>query len=96
MGYTLNDGQVPHFHIPVKDRLYHPAKWIKLNDDGTILGYANTQEPNKQPYVIDLHTQVNNSTDTPIETLPAWFHHMLTGPGGNFQILQMTITKTND
>jgi hypothetical protein len=95
-GYVSNNSQVPHFHIPVRDTLYHPTKWIKLNDDRTISGYADMQGPNKQPYIIDLYTQANNSTNSPIKTLPTWSHHMLTGPRGNFQILQTTITSTKD
>jgi hypothetical protein len=56
MGYVLNNNQVPHFHIPVGNGLYCPAKWIKLNNDGTVSSYADTQGPNEQPYVIDLST----------------------------------------
>jgi hypothetical protein len=73
MGYVLNNNQVPHFHIPTGDGLYRPTKWIKLNDDGTVLGYANTQGPNELPYVINLYAQANTSTNAPIKTLPAWF-----------------------
>jgi hypothetical protein len=96
MGYILNNDQVPHFHIPIGDGLYHPAKWIKLNDNGTISSYANTQGPNEQPYIINLYTQADTSTNAPIETLPAWFRHMLTGPRGNFQILQTTVAEMDN
>src|SRR6267142_4803641 len=37
-GYILNDGCVPHFCIPCGHGLSRPAKWIKLNDDGTVSG----------------------------------------------------------
>jgi hypothetical protein len=83
-GYTLNHGQVTNFHIPVGDGLYQEAKWVCLNDDGTVSGYSSTQGPNKQPYIINLYAEANFSTNSPIETLPAWFWHMLTGPGSNF------------
>src|SRR6267142_2816615 len=39
-GYILNDGRVPHFRIPCGHGLSHPAKWIKLNDDGTVSGFT--------------------------------------------------------
>jgi hypothetical protein len=96
MGHVLNGSQVPHFHIPVSDGLYQPAKWIKLNNDGTISGYFNAQGPNEQPYVINLFSQADISTNSPIKTLLNWFRHMLTGPGGNFQILQTIVAKTDD
>ena len=38
----------------------------------------------------------DNSIKLPIDTLPPWFHHMLTGPGGDFHILQKTVADTND
>jgi hypothetical protein len=41
-GYTLNNGKVTNFHIPVGDGLYQEVKWIRLNDDGTISGYHAT------------------------------------------------------
>ena len=33
-GYIKNDGQVPHFFIPLGDRVFKPAKWIKKLEDG--------------------------------------------------------------
>jgi hypothetical protein len=38
----------------------------------------------------------DNSIKLPIDTLPPWFHHMLTGPGGDFHILQKTVANTDD
>jgi hypothetical protein len=35
-GYMLNNGKVTNFHILVSDGLYQEAKWIHLNDNGTI------------------------------------------------------------
>jgi hypothetical protein len=95
-GFTLNHGQVTNFHIPVGDGLYQEAKWIRLNDNGTVLGYSSTQGPNEQPYIIDLYAEADTSTNSPIETLPVWFQHMLTGPSSDFQILQMMVADTNN
>jgi hypothetical protein len=50
----------------------------------------------KQPYTIDFYAEADTSTNSPIETLLVWFWHMLTGPGGDFQILQTTVADTND
>jgi hypothetical protein len=96
MGYTLNNGKVSDFHIPVGGGLYQEAKWIRLNDDGTVSGYLSTQGPNEQPYIIDLYVTPNYSIDSPITALPAWFWHLLTGPGGDFHLLQTTVAKTDD
>jgi hypothetical protein len=83
-GYELNAGKVTNFQIPVGDGLYQEAKWIRLNDNGTVSGYHSAQGPNQQPYTIDLYTTPDYSVDSPLEPLPAWFQHMLTGPGGDF------------
>jgi hypothetical protein len=72
-GYELNNGKVSNFQIPVSDGLYQEAKWICLNDDGTVSSYHSGQGPNDQPYIIDLYTAPNYSVDSPLEPLPAWF-----------------------
>jgi hypothetical protein len=87
VGYELNNGKVSNFQIPVGEGLYQEAKWIQLNNDGTVSGYHSSQGPNEQPYTINLYATPNYSVDSPLELLPAWFRHMLTGPGGDFQIL---------
>jgi hypothetical protein len=95
-GYTLNAGKVANFHIPVGDGLYQEAKWICLNDDSTVSGYHGAQGPNEQPYIINLYVAPDYSIDSPLEPLPAWFRHMLTGPGGDFHILQSAVANTED
>jgi hypothetical protein len=72
-GYELNAGKVTNFQIPVGDRLYQEAKWIRLNDNGTVFGYHSAQGPNQQPYIIDLYVTPDYSIDSPLEPLPAWF-----------------------
>jgi hypothetical protein len=78
------------------DRLYQEAKWIQLNNDRMVSGYHSTQGPNEQPHIIDLYTSPDYSIDSPLEALPSWFQHMLTRPGGDFQILQQAVANTND
>jgi hypothetical protein len=95
-GYELNNGKIANFQIPVGDGLYQEAKWIRLNDDGTVSGYHSTQGPNQQPYTIDLYASPDYSIDSPLKPLPAWFRHILTGPGGDFQILQQAVANTED
>jgi hypothetical protein len=95
-GYELNAGKVANFQIPVGDGLYQEAKWVRLNDDGTVSGYHSTQGPNQQPYTIDLYALPDYSSDSPLEPLPAWFRHILTGPRGDFQILQQAVADMDD
>src|SRR6266850_5480600 len=40
-GYILNDSRIPHFRIPCGQGLSRPAKWIKLNDNGTASAKIN-------------------------------------------------------
>jgi hypothetical protein len=95
-GYTLNNGKIANFQIPVGDGLYQEAKWIRLNDNGTVSGYLSSHGPNQQPFTIDLYAAPDYSTDSPLEPLPAWFRHLLTGPGGNFHVLQGAVADTDD
>jgi hypothetical protein len=83
-GYTPNNGKISNFHIPVGNRLYQEAKWICLNDDGTVSGYHSAQGPNEKPHIIDLYASPNYSIDSPLEALPPWFRHMLTSSRGDF------------
>jgi hypothetical protein len=96
MGFTLNNGKIANFHIPVGDRLYQEAKWIKLNGDSTVSGYHSMQGPNEQPHVIDLYASPDYSINSPLEALPAWFRHMITSPSGDFQILQQAVADTDN
>jgi hypothetical protein len=80
----------------VGNRLYQEVKWIHLNDDGIVAGYHMQQGLNQQPYIIDLYAAPDNTVDSPINSLPAWFQHLLTGPSSKFQILQTTVADTND
>jgi hypothetical protein len=46
--------------------------------------------------IIDLYATPDFSVDSPLKALPAWFRHMLMGPGGDFQILQQAMADTDD
>jgi hypothetical protein len=95
-GYVLNNGKIANFQIPVGDGLYQEAKWIRLNDNGTVSGYLTSHGPNQQPFTIDLYAAPDYSTDSPLEPLPTWFRHLLTGPGGDFHVLQGVVADTDD
>ena len=60
-------------------------------------GYRTvSQGPNEQPHIIDLYFAPDYSVDSPITTLPMWFRHLLTSPGGDFHLLQTTVAETDD
>jgi hypothetical protein len=71
--YVLNNSRVSNFHIPVGGGLYQEAKWIHLNNNGTVSGYHSTQGPNEQLHIIDLYVALDYSVNLPIDSLPPWF-----------------------
>src|SRR6267142_912118 len=90
-GYTLNDGRIPHFHIPCSHRLSRPAKWIKLNDDSTASGFADTDGPKSTLHIINLYAQPNDQYDEdsqakPALPLPAWFCFLMVVPSADFAV----------
>jgi hypothetical protein len=100
-GYTTNASHIPNFHIPVSPNLYYPAKWVKLNSNRTVSGYANTQGPHNEPFITKLYTQPNfkyNEDANPIPALPipVWFRHLLIRPANEFQLLHNVATDTGD
>src|SRR6267142_2612332 len=91
-GYILNDGRVPHFRIPCGQGLSRLAKWIKLNDDGMVSGFADTNRPKSTPHIADLYTQADDQyteegNARPALPLPPWFRFLLVGPSVDFALL---------
>jgi hypothetical protein len=72
-GYKLNNGWLPNFQIPMDNRYYIPAKWVKLLPDGKAQGLAHNRSD--LPYTINLYTLPNptSSGDEPLQPLPSWF-----------------------
>src|SRR6267142_376497 len=100
-GYTLNNGRVPHFCIPCGHRLSRPAKWIKLNDDRTVSGFADTDGPKSDPHIIDLYAQPDDQYTEegdakPALPLPPWFRFLLVGPSVDFALIHNALVDLND
>jgi len=100
-GYTLNDGHIPHFRIPCGNGLSRLAKWIKLNDDGTASGFADTDGPKSDPHIIDLYTQPDDQYNEdgeakPALPLPPWFRFLLVGPSVDFTLLHNALVDNDD
>src|SRR6267142_2694275 len=91
-GYILNNGCIPHFRIPCGHGLSCPAKWIKLNDDGTASGFADTDGPKSLPHITDLYAQPDDQYNEegkakPALPLPPWFCFLMVGPSIDFALL---------
>jgi len=100
-GYTLNDGRIPHFRIPCGHGLSRPAKWIKLNDNGTASGFADTNGPKSMLHITDLYAQPNNQYNEegeakPALPLPPWFRFLMVGPSVDFALLHNALVDHND
>src|SRR6267142_4526027 len=100
-GYTLNDGRIPHFRIPCSHGLSRPAKWIKLNDDGTASGFADTDGPKLMPHITNLYTQPDDQYNEEGEAKPAlpllpWFRFLMVGPSVDFALLHNALVDHDD
>src|SRR6267142_2373031 len=100
-GYILNDSRVPHFRIPCGHGLSRPAKWIKLNDDGMVSGFADTDGPKSTPHVADLYAQADDQYTEegdvrPALPLPPWFRFLLVGPSVDFALLHNALVDHDD
>src|SRR6266850_1596558 len=100
-GYILNDGRVPHFRIPCGHGLSCLAKWIKLNDDGTVSGFADTDGPKSVPHITNLYAQANDQyteegDSRPALPLPPWFRFLLVGPSVDFALLHNALVDHDD
>jgi len=100
-GYVLNNEQVPHFRIPCGHGLSRLAKWIKLNDDGTVSGFADTDGPKSTPHIIDLYAQpddhyTKDGDPKPALPLPPWFRFLLVGPSVDFALLHNALVDLDD
>ncbi len=74
----IKNGRLPHFSIPVRNRLSCPAKWIKQLDDGQITGYSKEDGPHNLPHICKIYATPKYTAD-PAEPLPHWVHKTLQG-----------------
>jgi len=100
-GYILNDGRVPHFRIPCGNGLSRLVKWIKLNDDGTVSGFSDTDGPKSNPHIAELYAQPDDQYTEegdvrPALPLPPWFRFLLVGPSHDFALLHNALVDHDD
>src|SRR5713226_3629640 len=80
-GYKENRGEVD-LNLPCKDRLRHPAKWVKCMDGGKVTGYIEEDSPGDLPLITDLYAPkvyYDDDDEDPAGALPAWFISALGG-----------------
>jgi len=100
-GYILNNGCIPHFCIPCSHGLSCLAKWIKLNDNGTASGFADTDGPKSLPHITDLYAQPDDQYNEegkakPALPLPPWFCFLMVGPSIDFALLHNALVDHNN
>ena len=94
-GYKENQGEVD-IHLPCKDGLRCPAKWIKQMDRGKVAGYTEDDSLGDLPLITDLYAPkeyYNNNNNDPAGALPAWFISTLGGSGTTFTMLCREFNK---
>src|SRR5882757_7482733 len=89
-GYVENVGKLPHFHIPIagSNGLYHPAKWVKLLEDGRAAGYGEMDRSSDPPHITDIYLAAAAPSNTPYEPLPCWLRRLLTGNNAGYYLLK--------
>ena len=85
----------PGLKVPLGDGLFWEVKWIKHIDPQTISCYTAEDSPSSTPHLLKIYTQPVMSTN-PMEPLPAWFHHALTGPSAAYHTLCQAMQDLND
>ena len=94
---TPPDGYVenlyyPNLVIPIGNRIFRPAKWIKLLEEGRVAMYAADDGPSSSPTIGLIHAQPNTDTTLTIEPLPAWYKALLMGPATAFHTYRRTLS----
>jgi len=85
----------PDLRIPIGEGLYHPAKWIKMADQGMLLAYTKEQGPESDPYLVPIHAAPIFSSE-PIDPIPQWLHQLLIGQSAIFHMLVNAAKKLDN
>ena len=85
----------PSLTVPVGNGLSREVKWVRRVDPQTISCYTAEDRPSSTPHILKIYAQPTIMTD-PVEPLPAWFHHTITGPSAAFHTLREATHKLNN
>ena len=85
----------PGLKVPVGEGLFCKVKWVKCINPQTILCYTAEDSPSSTPHILKIYAQPVMLTN-PVEPLPAWFCHTLTGPSAAYHTLCQAAQDLND
>ena len=85
-GYEAND-RYPGLMVPAGNSLSREVKWVKQVDPQTVSCYTAKDGLSSTPHILKIYAQPIIMTD-PVEPLPAWFQHTVTGPSVAFHTLR--------
>ena len=95
-GYEANVGRAPLFYIPGPNRTTVLVKWVKQLDDRRVAGFGQHQAEGEAPHITELFLTPSYDIEDPPEPLPGWFHSLLMGLSGQFNLLHEEVTQLND
>ena len=92
--FEPNEGKVTTL-ILITDGFQVQAKWVRHHDDGQadLLAGHDTDE---DVYVAPLYASPTQVIDAPVETMPVWYHQLLTGPSKGYHDLVANTRKLDD
>ena len=93
-GYEENY-HYPGLTVPTSQGLSREVKWIKQVDPQTVFCYTAEDSPSSTPHILKVYAQPIITTN-PVEPLPAWFRHTITGPSMAFHTLREAAHKLDD
>ena len=93
-GYEANNCY-PGLSVPVGNGLSREVKWVKQVNPQTVSCYTAKDRPSSTPHILKIYAQPIITTD-PVEPLPAWFCHTITGPSTAFHTLCQATHKLDD
>ena len=85
----------PGLLVPIGNGLCHKVKWVKRIDPQTISCYTAEDRPSSTPHILKIYAQPILTTN-PVEPLPAWFCHTITGPSAAFHSLCQAAHELDD
>lgn len=94
-GYIENNNQYPSLTIPIGNRLFRSAKWIKQLNSRRVAMLSTQDRPNTKPIITEIYTTPIYG-NSPINPMPYWFCDLLIRPSPLFLTLYDTIANLNN
>jgi hypothetical protein len=99
-GYVINDEtRVPNFVIPMGDRDYQQAYWVKQLAEGQVAGLPREYVLGQTPFVMEVYASLAAGQEDvigPVHAMPGWLWLLLTGPAAHYGTLLKHVEVTNN